>query len=784
MLFKLFKTGLKSFSAITNRQVLEDLDEKRTSEDLSSEVIVNEVELDEEITWEYPEVAEVAEAAEVLPDFEEIPLSDFIRDDPAMQALHPKLKMKPRRKDPSEYSIFRTVFGAAGNDLNDKSVKRKIEDIEGEYANFVAGSRIFVSYKDAVPGYRRVVFLGPEILSIKSNSLGFIGVTDDGQLKSGAIKPKSRNSEPLQSVADALEVVRVGRKGWEIFDTYIDFNLNPHTKSFRSILDGGLERTERLMSTFGNKARFKIKHTIRNNTMKRVNLARWAVCDALDPEALRAMRGTGLTSIQSAKWLTGGDTLEDASEKSMMRLQAIKAYPILARKFEGSWSFRDAIDERAPLAPMIAEAYNVDLHKVKRLQGLTWQKASTTPRDPDDRIHEVLKFPDNLVPKNRNEYRDIEVLRDFGSILYGTGLNKTLERLSVGGSPWRLTDRMKKTSGRDVRDAVDFLASKIFLPAKLCKIRDEAESRDLEWDESEYGPSRMVQELRHKILDLMKPKEVLELSERYHRNIARYEDMLNVVSTKASWKPLIGKLELMNGYTARELTSEEELKSQGLSQNHCVGGYGGRIMRVNSPERGQCVIFSIERDGEVKSTLEINCGVKTVKLKDPATKAQVEKIVISVDKQQNQSYGNSTPSDETEAACRELMDSISRGDPEMFNDYCQNMKITERQRQREDRTCRYVSTCGFNPWDRASLETSWNELKNVLPRGVRKAGIDALIDNSSIEGCRMSVTLGSAVSNIWDDPEIAEHNLHPAPVNDLEFSQHNADLGVCCCENR
>ena len=110
------------------------------------------------------------------------------------------------------------------------------------------------------------------------------------------------------------------------------------------------------------------------------------------------------------RWLTGGDDV--SSEIVLARKQAVCAYPILAKQFVSdsvrSENLRKAIDTRTSLSDAIALHFNLgkEYRKVKRLQGMTWQRAACNPRDTRERIGDILNFPDGYVPKTRETIQE------------------------------------------------------------------------------------------------------------------------------------------------------------------------------------------------------------------------------------------------------------------------------------------------------------------------------------------------------------------------------------------
>lgn len=688
-------------------------------------------------------------------DFEEVPLSPFIEADPDMQALNPLLKMRPTTKDPKDLTIFETMLLNAGHDVEEDRFRDAIIEAQKEYAKYLSESRVFVSYKDQIPGYRRVVLLGPKICRQTSNRVGVIAVDDEGRLTKGIIAPEDRKSGPLQSVAEVIEVLRVGKEGWKLeADQFFDFDFNRHSIDFRQTAVAGLSLIVSNFSFVRGHVASKIKHTLKAKSERSLGLAQWALCDALDPEVLRKMRGTGLTKASHAHWLTGGDGVP--LEIADARLQAVQSYPILARQLFSDEELRKTIDQRQPLAPAIARHFSTEEHLVKRLQGLTWQRAATTPRDTDDRVRDVLSFPEHAVPKTRQEYRDLEVIQKYGNAIYRKSLPEMLEHLGAGGSPWRFMDRMKETSAESVNDSIWFLVQKLFVPAMLNKIRSEAESRGMVWDH-EKTPVRELRKLAaEKILSSFKFKELLDFSDRYHRNLMRYEDRLEQFSLSERWKPLLGEATLSDGVTVRELTSQKALKVQGRAENHCVGGYTNSILDGLDAFDGwgARVIYSIEKNGCVLSTAEF-----MVRMGKPDPESQADDApTVTANVRQNYGYSNSDPEQIAVQAARELAEVLGGLSNDVFDDYLTDLEIAKMRAKMNTKVNDYLKFCGFNPWGNEQMEKAWEELSSSLPRSMRKKGLEAFIDQSPVAGMSLGIVLGEEPVNVWDTMSIPSEN--------------------------
>ena len=334
-------------------------------------------------------------------------------------------------------------------------------------------------------------------------------------------------------------------------------------------------------------------------------------------------------------------------------------------------------------------------------------------------------MPKEFVPKTRKEFRDFDIMEEFGENLYNKSTEWIIRHLSRNGNPWRLIDRMRKTRGRDVMDAVKFLALKLVVPAILNKIRNNMNHGGTIWQKR--IPFTYMEDGAHKfILSNFTLGNLLELSERYHCNIARYEDCFNTVSDQQAWTGILGTLELGNGYTARELTSVLALKIQGRMENHCVGGYSSTILSANMNEI--ILIFSIERNNRILSTVDIVCSVKNSGSKGYRLSKKEDHHDLIALVRQEKAYNNTVPCRTAQIMADRVVGEIQKIKPDSWQTY-----LDEVQQMRDPLDLDpYVAGCGFNPWNRTRFETVWTELFPVLPRFIRKTGLDALIRHDEL----------------------------------------------------
>jgi len=82
-----------------------------------------------------------------------------------------------------------------------------------------------------------------------------------------------------------------------------------------------------------------------------------------------------------------------------------------------------------------------------------------------------------------------------------------------------------------------------------------------------------------------------------------------------------------------------------------------------------------------------------------------------------------------------------------------------------------VRSAGYNPWDRVHLQDAWDELSSLLPRKIRKSGLDKFIAGSDIKGEEFKFVEGSDPRNIWDrlaEEEAAELEVEEVQEGDID----------------
>lgn len=617
-------------------------------------------------------------------------------------------------------------------------------------------ARVEVSRPNQVTGLRRLVLMGPayhrptisvtlvfgdgptEYYSDDTISpLTLIGVTGDGLLF-------RRGLYTDEGAPSAREGLRLARRepdrllsGLGAADPGLNRYNGGASVQVRDATDQVLRMTSAVLTEEERAAlpyRFLrgLEHVTRARIARRVALARYALNDALDPDLLRLMRGCALQSLAEAEWVCGavtpetgrpgpgrwfGAPLEAMNDRdlSRARVQAIRAYPALAKVFYKDKGLRHAIDARAPLAPVIAAHLRVEESGIRLLNGVTWQRAAVPPTSPEHGLARLASVPRELAPVRRAEHRQLPLIAGFSDLLKEP-LPKTLRRFAKGGSPYRFPEELTRVSPGDMRDAAEYLVDKLLFPARLHAIRRLCEADGLRRSppmSTLHGG--MVTDLLRGMFHMMSIRDMFALSDRWHRNLERHEDRLVTLHSEVSWAPFLGEADLGGEVRSRELNSAEALKRQGKREGHCVGGYTDKLLRAG-PDRIP-LIFSLERGGTILGTAEISLR----RSEDPEERSWEAELL------QNRARHNGPVCKTAVQAAEALCRALEAEAPERALGYLEGVRGVQGRRSRHGALPAHLRAAGYDIWEPGRLEAAWTELSGYLPRAIRKAGLEALI---------------------------------------------------------
>lgn len=619
-----------------------------------------------------------------------------------------------------------------------------------------AAARVEVSRPDQVAGLRRLVLMGPAYHQPTSSvTLGFgdepsrrhddarspltlIGVTGEGRLfrrglytEEGAPAPREGLRIARHEPERLLPGIGAADPGLNRYNGAASATVRDAVNEVLRGTVSGLTKRERNDLPY----RFVtgLEHVTRSRISRRVALARYALNDALDPDLLRLMRGCALQSLREAEWVFGavspepgrpgpgrwfGVPLEELHDRdlSQARVQAVRAYPALAKKLFQDPGLRRAVDSRDPLSPAIARYLRVDEAGVRLLNGVTWQMAGVSPNEPNWGLARLTSVPPDLRPKRRAEHRQLAQIAGFSDLM-NEDFASTMRRFGKGGSAYRFGAELNRVAPSDVRDAAEYLVDKLLLPATRHATRRLCEADGRRRPPPDGGARGL---LVTNLLRGMSVRDLFALSDRWHRNLERHEDRLITFRSDVSWPPFLQTPPSEGEVRVRELTSTDALQRQGRREGHCVGGYSEKVLGAG---RGRVtLLFSIERDEEVLGTAEIALRRTEPKRgqvrQDPDWKAEVV---------QNRSRRNGPVCVEAERAADRVCRALEAAAPERAPSYIEEVEAIRNARRRQRSLPKHLQLAGYDVWEPGRLEAAWDELSGYLPRRVRKAGLVSLI---------------------------------------------------------
>ena len=650
----------------------------------------------------------------------------------------------------TDIEFFRTILEKTVSNPQTSRFRSKIRKFEMAYADHLKNTRLFISRPNQFPDYRTIILMGSGLLNsdseynLKSNPncdcIGVIGVTADGRLVSDRMELEPDTNPSIFSMIS--EFNRNGKN----MNFHIPLDMSGfHKNSSYCISDKKTHYFDDLLPSLKFDTKKKILKYIDHEIQDHFKLIFRTLRDAIDKDVLKIMYDTYPVSIHHGKWLTGGDGV--SKEIILARQQAVKAYPILANRFSHvvHKPLHQAIDARTSLSDAIASYFKVDKYKVRRIQGLTCQQAGANQSNSGTRIRDILDLPNGVVPENREQFRKIDVLKEFGESVFKMNLSDTMNRLSEDGNPWRLVERMEQTSGLDVADSIDFLVRKLYIPALFNRIGTLAAHHGITANfNSTAGldpDTPFFYQCFDDVCSMFAPAGLLDWSERYHRNIARYEDLLDTVSSEQTWPGLLNRIDFGNGYIARELTSAQALRIQGKMENHCVGGYLSQVISGENRKREFRLIFSIEKNDRICSTAEIICSRKSVASINDTHSCLQSRV------RQNLAYGNKASSRDADRVSDMIVDRLSGIDFSTCQTYLDGLEHARLEYDRESNIDEHIRFCGFDPLDRTMMKRAWDELSPALPRSVRKGGPGKFIDQVQVSRFFWSEILGDCGVN-------------------------------------
>lgn len=214
----------------------------------------------------------------------------------------------------------------------------------------------------------------------------------------------------------------------------------------------------------------------------------------------------------------------------------------------------------------------------------------------------------------------------------------------------------------------------------------------------------------YSILERCSVKKIDEFSKKWHR-------MEREITSKVSgdenfnvtWEPIIGSRKIDNELSVREITSKFDLVQQGNKEEHCVGSYLGRII---GREKENNVIFSIEKNDKILSTLDI------------IITRQDDKFNVEIS--QNRASRNQPPTREALEAGRVVKDMISdMSVAEIENYFKINEEIRSTHNARE--YLKFAEKIRFNIFIPGEGKRFFDSIRPLLPKNVRNKDFNDIL---------------------------------------------------------
>ena len=648
-----------------------------------------------------------------------------------------ELTARWQSKDPEHYRHIRTLGERAK--LDDQTIDGLQEGYAEQFSRFGA----FISKPDQVPGYRRVVKLDPGWQLSPGSPLNVLLAVDHDGRMSGRVMADLDDGHP--SVMDMLELGEPW--GGSLGEPSTLGDLNRYAKGYRdmplrlaSSFRGGMVRAASagaLPKSFTGTVHGMILR--RMQTAHRI--AAWALLDALDPDMRRHMRSVHQVNVEAALWLSGNSKPAEPAKARLLarnRLQACRAYPLMSERFIcGEMS--EAIDHGLPLAPAIEERLQVSRDEVRLLQGLSWQKLGLGFRVETSQIVQAIRAASIVGGLSRENSRNLWRIQTVAA-KFALSKDEVLTKIRSASDGNGKIDWEKIAKLTDAADMVEYLADKLYVPAALIGLRARLEGRAGQsgqsadraagpsgtvWKHVSIAPETLVIEnhAHREAFRTMSLKDLLAASDRWHRSLPAHDSRIVKLRTGVRWKGLLPEIACGNAMVGRELISSDALSLQGQMEGHCVGGYDGHV--VNSSDRRITLIYSIERNGEIAGTLELGSQRQEV---SPGGAAR---HVFGIS--QLRGKRNSQVPAEVEDAAERIRTALNALEPEDVTAYLQELGHARHQRQGQTALMKDLAAAKYDFWDRSQLEAAWSELSHYLPRAIRKAGLDAMIEACGAE---------------------------------------------------
>jgi len=441
-----------------------------------------------------------------------------------------------------------------------------------------------------------------------------------------------------------------------------------------------------------------------------------ALRQSLDPEVRRIVAGVNIDDPAFCNWLAGKvwhDGRNTVSpEAARNRRQAVRSFPIAARALYRDSKLAEAIDEGRPLGEALASKWRLEPAKIRRLQGLTWQKIGRDYFSETKHLADLLRpIAVDHVPQTRRGFADLSVARDLATVAVPNSLDARGDRdilyRDLAARAAQVGRLAEGNPPAGIKDMVEFVHASLVQPAIFQEMTARGKTPEEAADIANSTPQTRI-----RILAGQSPQALLEASGRWHRALPRViAEIEGEAISNDAWRPLIGEVDLGGGVSAVELASRMELRREGIACNHCVGGYTEGVMK------GHSLIFSLRRGDKILSTIEFDPGPVNGSRK-------------SFETVQNMAPSNRVPGKDAVSAGRRLaqrLKALPEAEIEAYRAGLQSA-LAHQVEEKTDSIGLLECRAGYAPGDPGRLEAAWSALSPFLPKQIRRAGFSAFRD--------------------------------------------------------
>lgn len=649
-----------------------------------------------------------------------------------------------RSDDHQRFTFIRSILEKSGFDAEG------IAKVQKSYNEVVPKQRTWISELNEVAGWRRVATIG-----IGTKAWHVMGVTETGLFVTADIY--CQDDEPIDHPREAVRQIREGRIQGVSFTGRDEFNFNIHSNAFhgywapfanaRQSAFGAAVRFEGSKDV-GTPARAKLKGMARHHARTRGRMITRMLWASLDPDVRFRMRSSLTMSATHARWFAGGGEVNSSGNGfpirapemnwrvdptvGLARRQAAAAFPILTDWLLNNDVLAEAIDARKPLVPVLANELAASPDVIRALQGLTWQKAGCSPASIP--LKNWLELPAAQVPKNRAEFRAYARMMEYAKT---AGMDADDLRKRAKGRFSDVMHQLGRVDPASLSDHLEDAFQRLVLPKILMDRPDlrHALVADVErgWVTSlNWTARKMLREFSGYCLAESSPKDIVEANIGWHRNLGSIDRDLGVDVKGENWDALLNRKSTAAGITLREIDSLPGLRRQGRVQHHCVGTYGAAVTRWSGGPGEITLIYSLEREAQILSTAELRIQVDYPR--DKETKEITGPVEVkNVRMIQNRASHNGKPPAETTGAIEEIKRDLLALTPEALEAYAQGMQgwATKPRDESISRLSELLNADLENP---DYLEKAWARLAPVLPKSLRRAGLDGLLSADPVRG--------------------------------------------------